>query len=205
MIFILKRALQFALGIGCLAPMPLCAFALNFPDSSGKIVHRTQEHVIRLVETPGSDLKTAEALFLIKGSPDACLKVISDFGHYPEFMPNVHFAQFVGKKDSCVVYRFVFRVGWKSVRYSNVFRQRALKGGGSMITWSYAGGDLKENSGSWEIGPFQGKAGYSIVHYKIFIDVGMFVPGWVRDFLMAKSIPKMIKAISEQVQKKENP
>jgi hypothetical protein len=191
--------LKLAFFIACAAPTALSAFALDFPDSSGKIVGRAPNYVIRLVETPGSNLKTAEALFVIKGSTAACLAVISDFEHYPDYMPNVHFAKYVGKKDSCDLYNFVFRIAWKSIRYCNSFRQNPRKGGGCTITWTYVGGDLKENSGSWDIAPFSGQAGFTIVHYRIYIDVGMFVPGWIRDHLMAKSIPKMINAVSEQV------
>jgi hypothetical protein len=118
-------------------------------------------------------------------------------------MPNVHFAKYEGKKDSCDLYHFVFRIAWKSIHYCNSFRRYSLKNGGYRITWTYVSGDLKENSGSWDISPFAPQPGYSLIHYRIYIDVGMFVPGWVRDHLMAKSIPKMIKAVSEQVNKEE--
>jgi ribosome-associated toxin RatA of RatAB toxin-antitoxin module len=195
-------ALKIIFIIVIIASLSLGAFSLDFSDSSGKIVSRSKNYVIRLIETPQSNLKTAEAIF-IKGSPAACLKVISDLDHYPEFMPNVRFAQFVGTKDSCTMYRFAFRVAWKTIRYCNKFKTQTLKDGGYSINWGYVNGDLKENSGLWEINPYSQQAGYSIIHYKIFIDPGMFVPGWARDFLMAKSIPKMIKAISEQVQKIE--
>ena len=197
-------ALNFFCITGCVVQTIMAAFTLNFPDSTGKIVGRTREYVIRLAETPGSEMKTAEALFLIRGSPASCLKVISDFNHYPEFMPNIHFAKFVGKKDSCDMYHFIFRVAWKSIRYTNIFKQRSSDDGGYTISWQYVGGDLKENNGSWDISPFCLQAGYSVIRYKIFIDTGMFVPGWARNLLMAKSIPKMIKAISEQVQRTES-
>jgi ribosome-associated toxin RatA of RatAB toxin-antitoxin module len=186
-----------------ITPLTILGSNLEFPDSTGKIVGRSQEYVIRLVETPGRDFKTGEALFLVKGSPIACYKVISDFKHYPEFMPNVRFAEFVGKKDSCVIYRFNFRVGLTTVRYSNIIKQRSLDNGDYTITWGYVNGDLKENFGSWDIAPYHQRAGYSIVRYKVFIDIGMFMPCWVRDLLMTKSIPKMIKAIGKRVEMNE--
>jgi ribosome-associated toxin RatA of RatAB toxin-antitoxin module len=183
---------------GFFASSALFASPLAFPDSVGKIVDRTQEYVIRLVETPTSDIKTAEALFLVKGSPRACLTVISDFEHYPEFMPNIRSADFVEKKDSRTIYRFSFRVALWTVRYSNVFWLQSLENGAFVLNWDYVDGDLKKTSGSWDIRPCRDRAGHSIIRYRVFLDTGMFVPRWVCDLLTAKSIPKMIKAIAER-------
>jgi ribosome-associated toxin RatA of RatAB toxin-antitoxin module len=184
-------------------PMAIVAFSLEFPDSSGKIVDRSEEYIIRLVETPKSAVKTAEALFFVKGSPRTCLSVVSDFEHYPEFMPNIRSVEFVEKKDSCLVYRFSFKVGIWTIRYCNSFNQRAFDNGGYTLEWDYVNGDLKETTGSWDIRPSDDRAGYSIVRYRIFIDTGMFVPRWVSDLLTAKSIPKMIKAIAKRVKTEE--
>jgi ribosome-associated toxin RatA of RatAB toxin-antitoxin module len=188
----------------CLVTTPLALLAsdLEFPDSSGKIVDKTPEYVIRLVETPSSNLKTAEAVFIVKGAPQTCLKVVSDFGHYPQFMPNIVASELVEKKDSCVTFSFGFRVALWTIRYTNLFRQRVFDDS-SELDWSYVNGDLKETRGSWKIRRCPGKPGYSVVRYKAFINTGMFVPRWVSDLLTAKSIPNMIKAIAERVQTEE--
>jgi ribosome-associated toxin RatA of RatAB toxin-antitoxin module len=183
--------------------MTIVASPLEFPDSVGKIVARTQDYIVRLVETPKSAVKTAEALFLVKGAPFTCLKVISDFKHYPEFMPNIRSAELVGIKDSCTSWRFSFRVAIWTIRYCNVFKLRSFDDGGFALEWDYVNGDLKKTSGLWDIGPCRDNAGYSIVRYKAFVDTGMFVPLWVSDLLTAKSIPKMIKAIAERVKAEE--
>jgi ribosome-associated toxin RatA of RatAB toxin-antitoxin module len=188
---------------GFIVPMNIIAAPLEFPDSAGKIVGRTEDYIIRLVETPKSAVKTAEAIFFVKGSPRICLKVVSDFEHYPEFMPNIRSAEFVEKKDSCILYRFSFKVGIWTIRYCNSFKQRASDGGSYALEWDYVNGDLRKTSGSWDIRPCKDRAGYSIVQYKAFIDTGMFVPHWVSDLLTAKSIPKMIKAIAKRVKTEE--
>jgi|WetSurMetagenome_2_1015567.scaffolds.fasta_scaffold449182_1 ribosome-associated toxin RatA of RatAB toxin-antitoxin module len=182
-----------------IVPLAASAAMLDFPDSCGKIVSRTPDQVIRLVETPGTDSKTAEALFFIKGSPKACLKVVSDFKQYPEFMPNITAAEFVETKDSCEVFRFCFKVALWNIRYTNIFKKSSSGDGTFSLKWDYVKGDLKKDSGSWNIGPSIDKEGYSLVHYRVLIDTGMLVPHWVSDLLMAKSIPKMIAAIAERV------
>ena len=184
-------------------PTAIVASSLEFPDSSGKIVDSSEKYIIRLVETPKSAVKTAEALFFVKGSPRTCLSVVSDFEHYPEFMPNIQSAEFVGKKDSCILYRFSFKVGIWTIRYCNSFKQHAFDNGGYTLEWDYFNGDLRKTTGSWDIRPCDDRAGYSIVRYRVFIDTGMFVPRWVSVLLTAKSIPKMIKAIAERVKTEE--
>jgi ribosome-associated toxin RatA of RatAB toxin-antitoxin module len=182
--------------IGLIAPLACLASELTFPDSAGKIVDRTPEYAIRLVETPASNVKTAEAVFFIKSSPRTCLKVISDFEHYPEFMPNIRSAEFVGKKDSNSIYRFSFKVALWTVRYSNIFMLSSRGNDTFSLAWDYVGGDLKKTTGSWDIRPSTGSGGCSVIRYRAYIDAGVFVPRWVRDLLTAKSIPKMIKAIA---------
>jgi hypothetical protein len=57
-------------------PIGLGASVLQFPDSSGKVVAQKPDYVIRLIETPSSNIKTAEAMFLIKGSPFEIYKAV---------------------------------------------------------------------------------------------------------------------------------
>ncbi len=179
----------------------MVAFAseLEFPDSTGKIVSRTPEYVIRLVETPASNVKTAQAVFFIKSSPRTCLKVISDFERYPEFMPNIRSAEFVGKKESSDIYRFSFKVALWTIHYSNIFTLLSRGDDAFSLSWDYVDGDLKKSSGSWDIGPSRLREGFSLIRYTVFIDTGMLVPRWVCDLLTAKSIPKMITAIAGRV------
>jgi ribosome-associated toxin RatA of RatAB toxin-antitoxin module len=194
--------------VGCIcgiviAPLSILSSNLEFPDSAGKIVGRTQEYVVRLVETPQSDIKTAEAIFVIKGLPQTCIDVISDFKHYPEFMPHISFAELVEQQDSCVIFRFGFKVALRTIRYTNSFKRRSPENDHYALTWDYVNGDLKNSTGSWDVEPCLNNEGYSMIRYRAFIDTGMFVPRWVCNLLTAKAIPKMIKAIAERVKSKE--
>jgi hypothetical protein len=65
------------------------AATIAFKDSKGTIVSQGQDYIVRMVDTPESSVKTAEALFIVKGTPEAVYKVVNDYEHYSEFMPNI--------------------------------------------------------------------------------------------------------------------
>ena len=175
------------------------ASVLQFPDSSGKIVARKPDYVIRLIETPLSNIKTAEALFLIKGSPFEIFKAVTDFENYPRFMPHICKSEMVEKKDSSCVYRFAFRLALWTIRYTNIFKGGRSDNGDYFLHWDYVGGDLKKTTGEWNISPYKQQKGYSLVHYKLYVDAGKYLPLWVTETLTVKSIPKMIAAIERHV------
>ncbi len=180
---------------------PVNASLITFPDSCGKIVAQTSTYAIRLIETPHSTVKTAEAIFTIQGSPAVCNEVILDFSRYPEFMPNIRWAKFVGNRDGAPIYRFGFKVAFWTISYTNIFFCSKPCDGCYAIAWDFIEGDIKKTTGSWDIRPDPVDPGRTLIRYKVYIETGMLVPGWVRDILTTKSIPKMIKAIAKRVGK----
>jgi ribosome-associated toxin RatA of RatAB toxin-antitoxin module len=180
-------------------PIGLGASVLQFPDSSGKVVAQKPDYVIRLIETPSSNIKTAEAMFLIKGSPFEIYKAVTDFENYPHFMPHICKSELVEKNDISSVYRFAFRLALWTIRYTNKFESGQSDNGDYFIRWGYVAGDLKKTTGEWNIGLFKQKDGYSLVRYKVYVDAGKFLPLWVIEKLTAKSIPAMITAIGRRV------
>jgi ribosome-associated toxin RatA of RatAB toxin-antitoxin module len=180
-------------------PIGLVASVLQFPDSSGKIVAQKPDYVIRLIETPSSNVKTAEALFLIEGSPFKVFKAVTDFENYPRFMPHICKSEMVEKKGSTSVYKFAFKLALWTIRYTNKFKGGQSDNGDFFMRWDSVGGDLKKTTGEWNIGTYKQKDGYSLVRYKVYVDAGKFLPLWVTETLTVKSIPKMIMAIGRYV------
>ena len=178
---------------------PVNASLMMFPDSSGKIVAQTSAYAIRLIETPNSTVKTAEAIFTIQGTPTACNEVILDFGRYPEFMPNIRWAQFVSSRDGAPIYRFGFKVAFWTISYTNIFFCSKPCDSCYAVTWDFIEGDIKKTTGSWDIRPDPVNPGRTLIRYKVYIETGKLVPGWVRNILTTKSIPKMIEAIGRRV------
>jgi ribosome-associated toxin RatA of RatAB toxin-antitoxin module len=173
--------------------------SLGFPDTSGKMVMKTDSIVIRLLETPGSNVKTVEALFIVKASPAACNTTVLGFEHYPEFMPNITRATFVERRKDRPVYQFIFKVALWTISYTNIFTCRQPSDLCYEINWEFVSGDIKKNTGSWTIMADPHTPGATVIRYKAYIDTGMLVPGWVRDRLTTKSIPAMIEWIKKRV------
>ena len=181
------------------ASLTAAASPLGFSDSCGKTVMQTDSIVIRLLETPGSNVKTVEALFIVRANPAECNATVLDFEHYPEFMPNITGTTFVERRKDRPVYQFVFKVALWTISYTNIFTCRQPSDRCYEINWDFVSGDIKKTTGSWTIKPDPHTPGAAIIRYKAYIDTGMLVPGWVRDRLTTKSVPAMIAGIKKRV------
>jgi coenzyme Q-binding protein COQ10 len=169
----------------------------DFIDNIGKIVKEGENYKIRLLENNGAGVKTAEAVFLIKAEPQAIYKVITDFEHYPEFMPNIVKASCADSSNSDKKYKFTLKVGIWDINYTLLLKS-GYRDDSYTLTWAYVEGDIRDTSGSWRIGPYDKDKGYSLIYYRVKTDPGRFVPDWVADRLSTKSIPDMIAAVSKR-------
>jgi ribosome-associated toxin RatA of RatAB toxin-antitoxin module len=172
---------------------------MRFPDTSGRIVAQTSLYAIRLTETPKSAVKTAEAIFTVQGSPAACNAVIIDFKNYPQFMPNIRSAKFVGSRDGAPIYKFGFKVAAWTIHYTNIIYCGKSCDGCYTIRWDFVDGDIKKTTGSWNIRPDPADSAQSLIRYTTFVETGMCIPNWISDMLTTKTIPKMIEAITRRV------
>jgi len=170
---------------------------LAFKDNRGKIVNQGQDYVVRMFDTPGSAIKTAEALFTVKASPDAIYKVVVDYGHYSEFMPNIVKSSILEKSDLTTKCRFKLKIALFSVVYSLSFKSDISHLPYS-VTWNFIQGDIKDTTGSWLIDK-EGKS-TSSVHYIVHTEPGRFVPGWIANKLSSESIHNMITAIRKRTE-----
>lgn len=180
---------------------PVNASDMKFPDSAGKIVAQDSTYIIRLVETPGCNIKTAEAIFYADGSPSACNAAIIDFEHYPEFMPNITSARFVSKREENPLYEFCFKAALWTVCYTDILSFDRKNEDHYIVKCDFIEGDIKDSKGSWDISRDIADSSRTRIYYKLYIDTGMFVPRWVCDILTTKSIPKMIVAIRNRIKR----
>ena len=170
---------------------------LAFPDKIGKIVDQGENYKIRLIESKNSGIKTAEAIFLIKADPETVFKTVTDFAHYPEFMPNIKAAAPVEKTDGNERYKFTLKVAFWDINYTLLLKSD-VKDEKYSLGWEYVEGDIRDTSGSWEIIKYEKNNDYSLILYSVRTDPGRFVPDWVADRLSTRSIPDMIKAVRKR-------
>lgn len=175
----------------------LKADELTFPDKNGKIVDQGENYKIRLIESRGSGVKTAEAVFLIKATPETAFKTVTDFDQYPEFMPNIKAAIAIEKNDDREKYKFTLKVAFWDINYTLLLKSN-VKDEIYSLNWEYVDGDIKDTSGSWEIRQYDKNNEYSLILYKVRTDPGRFIPDWVADRLSTRSIPDMIRAVQKR-------
>jgi ribosome-associated toxin RatA of RatAB toxin-antitoxin module len=168
--------------------------SLNFPDVSGKIVAHEKDYIIRMIGSGPSAAKTVQARFYVRADRQSCWRVITDYDHYPEFMPQIASAKRVANPNGLDTYAFTLKVAVFTVSYT--LEMKGLQPVGPWtLSWNYVKGDLKSTSGSWEIFECPETPGVVLVSYNVQVDVGALVPAFVSNHLTTGSIPKLIEAV----------
>jgi hypothetical protein len=181
----------------------VAACTLDFPDSAGRVIERGDNFQVRLIESAKGSVKTAETRFFVHASREKCWRVITDYRHYPEFMPNIKAArpEPLAPKGA-VYYAFVLGAGLWNINYTiNLTASRSDTMGWS-LAWTYIKGDIESTTGSWNISECKEMPGWVLVRYRVCVDAGKLVPAWVSTLLTTKSIPGLIKAVRERTGEK---
>ncbi len=170
----------------------------DFADNLGKIVKEGDNYKIRLLDENKGGVKTAEAVFLVKARPEAVFRAVTDFNHYPEFMPNIVKATPVRSTNSGdKKYSFTLKVALWDIKYTLLLKTSHMDDIYT-LDWEYVEGDIKDTTGSWRIKPYENDNGRSMIFYRVKTDPGRFVPDWVADRLSTQSIPDMIEAVRKR-------
>lgn len=175
------------------------ACTLDFPDTLGRVIKGGDNYAIRLIESAKGGAKTAETRFFVHARRETCWKVITDYRHYPEFMPNIKAArpEPAAPKGS-LYYTFVLAAGLWNINYTiNLIESRTDSLNWS-LAWTYIKGDIESTTGSWNISECNELPGWVLVRYRVCVDAGKMVPAWVSTLLTTKSIPGLIKAVRER-------
>jgi len=175
---------------------------VGFSDRQGTIVGRGDNYVVRLLDSPERGLKTVEALFLVNAPPHVCRNVITDYDHYPEFIPNIVGSKKIDRSPLSATYRFSLRLALWEIEYTLLLKESNTENGGYSITWDYIDGDIRETTGAWEIKGRGSENAASLIRYRARVDPGRLVPNWVANRLSAGSVPDMIGAIRERARAK---
>ena len=177
--------------------------SVEFHDTKGSIVGRGDNYVVRLLDTPERGLKAVEALFFVKAPPHVCRNVITDYDHYPEFIPNIVGSKKIDRSPLSATYRFSLSLALWEIEYTLLLKESTTEHGGYSIAWDYIDGDIRETTGAWEIEGWGDEKAASLIRYRVRVDPGRLVPNWVANRLSAGSVPDMIDAIRERAREKQ--
>jgi len=152
--------------------MLLCLFStqiagaheFQFPDNKGTIILQGMGYAVRALE-PVDNKQNTESMFYIKASPKTCFNVITDFKHYPDFMPDTLDPILLKKQEGINNYQL-------SLQAKDPNDHRML---------------IK-----WNISPKKSEKAYSLIHYQVQVTTDNYQPDPAAQKLFFASIPKFI-------------
>ena len=189
------------------ASRPAAALELSLtPEERALIVKG--KIVLREVPAPGRAGRTYEALGVVQGSLDEAVSVLTDFEHYPEFMPNVSAVTICEQVHPCSVIETSLRLplGVKKryrLRYTAGHDDAGFRLDWVKIDWP----ELKpsqtvvDTSGYWLVRGFE--EGGLLVVYHVYTDPGhipLGMSGLARSLAKAK-IPDGIVSLRERIRR----
>ncbi len=152
-----------------------------------------REVVTRLLSEDGGT--GVEATALVDAMPEEVYDVITDYDHYPEFIPSLVDAKVLEweSEDVCVLMEKL-RVAFKTIEYTiRITHDRAKLS----TQWTRHGGFMNRNDGGWTCKPY-GK-GRSLVTYRVAVEAGILVPQFVIDRLSRGSLPDLFAGLRRRV------
>lgn len=181
------------LWLGLFAGLPSNAWASRAdtvePNTLKKLVGSGQ--IVMIDEHPDGTLKLVTGATHVKSAPQDVWKIITDYGAYPEWMPQTSAVTVSNQKgDSRDVHYqldFEFSVITKRVEYTVRHRWTDNR----RIDWTLVDGDFKTAVGSWELVSTDNGAG-TLVFFSTYTNLDSM--GWIVKALL-KEQPTMDIAI----------
>jgi ribosome-associated toxin RatA of RatAB toxin-antitoxin module len=159
-----------------------------------------------LHEASASDTRRSTVLAsgLIEASPAQTWSVITDHSAYPSFMPSVEATRVVQRADGRLSVLQHLRILFVDVRFSTLWTLDPARG---LATWQLdesAPHDIAETSGSWQLAPLPERDG-TLVRYRARVDTGRPLPGAIERLLTRSSLPRVVRSVREEVQRRYGP
>jgi hypothetical protein len=159
-----------------------------------------------------SNIQEIRAEATMAASPARIFSVISDYAHYPDFMPYVKTSDVIKvAADASWVFQQLVLPFPVSDRYYTIrlVADKHLAGEGTYrVNWALAGSDVPDrtgqgvrlltNSGYWHLqGVGDGKSTH--VTYFVHTNPGGALPAWVINIANKESAPSVVKAVRARV------
>lgn len=145
---------------------------------------------------PNTKATATQLVFLIKSSPDKVWNVLMDCENYPKFMPVKSYKYKTRKGSYDIVAVEPEAPAMFSVNYDmkRVYDKKDWK-----ITFSKSAGKIKSINGWWKLEPVEGGK-HTKVTYVNNVDIGMPIPGFVKDYFAKGSLLKVADGVKKRVE-----
>ena len=129
----------------------------------------------------------------IKASPAQVLNVITDFEHYPKFVPNMQGAEILEIAGPRQRVRFTLNL-IKRIRYTLDLTTIDDTG----LDWTLVDGPFKHNDGQWRLDDLGD--GTTRASYSIDAELKGFLPRVIEKQLVAQSLPATLGAFRDEAE-----
>jgi ribosome-associated toxin RatA of RatAB toxin-antitoxin module len=162
--------------------------------------------------TETTNIQEIRAETSMAASPARILRVVSDYAHYPDFMPYVKTSEVI-KVDAEASWVFQqlalpFPVSDRYYTIRLVADKHLADEGTYRVTWALAGSDVPDrtgqgvrlltNSGYWHLQQL-GDSQSTHVTYFVHTNPGGALPAWVINIANKESAPSVVKAVRARV------
>lgn len=181
---------------------------ISLDEHEKKLISRG-DIVTREIDAAGKRGRTFEAIGLIKASRNNVLKVLKDYGKYPEFMPNVSRIEIVEQRGNETVLNYTLTLPLGIIKkYRLKISENAPGNQFSVIEWKMQEWpELKreetitDTTGYWRIE--EKDENNSLVLYHVYTDPGPipFGLGWIVDVLSKDSVPEVLLQTKSRTKK----
>lgn len=134
---------------------------------------------------------------IIEGTCAQCFAAITDFVSYPEWQTAVQSVEVRTRDDAGRGREVAFVIDLKLRRIGYALTYEYTEP--TEVRWSYAGGDIKDVSGSYTFRP-AGSPALVEARYTLEVDFGFPVPGLVRDRLQREVMRRSVRELKTRVE-----
>ncbi len=141
-----------------------------------------------------------KATGIIRSTPEAVWRTLTDYPAFPEYMPNVLESKVQREEGNTSWVAIKFSATVKNLNYVlKIVHEHNVRPW--KITWTLVEGDLKSIDGHYVL--YEIPEGTRL-EYVEMVDPGPFVPGFIQETLTRHSIPNLYRAVAERAAKHEN-
>jgi ribosome-associated toxin RatA of RatAB toxin-antitoxin module len=140
----------------------------------------------------------ASAAAVVKRRPAEVWAVLTDFEHWPKFMPLVRESKVESRTGNALRVEQHYRVMFVPMQHTTVYQLDASEG---RIDWRLdpeTRHDIESSVGHWQLVPLE-HGEQTLVRYEAKVQVGRAVPGWVERWLRERSLQQTLSGVRKEV------